>query len=163
MFDNQINGCPKVGLKLSLLETIKIPPCSAQSTTDEDVFLAMTRMHRQEGRLQQQAYPLTSDMIDKLFGVTDNSIKGYRDRALLKPAYDSMRQRSELCSFQRQDLEVFKDGAGILLLRFSKPDQEGIGKRIPLTNETVCALLEWKNQAGLKTGKYYEALGITIK
>ena len=112
-------------------------------TTDEDVFLAMKRMHRQKGRYQKQAYALTSDVIDKLIAVTDDTLKGYRDRALLRLAYESMRRRSELCSFQWQDLEVTQNGAGILLLRFSKTDQEGFGKWIPLSKETVSALLEW--------------------
>ena len=122
-------------------------------TTDENVFLAMKRMHRQKGRFQKQAYPLTAEVIDKLIAVTDDTLKGYRDRALLKLAYDSMRRRSELCSFEWIDLEITQDGAGILLLRFSKTDQEGFGKRIPLSKETVSALLEWKDQALLTTGK----------
>jgi len=122
-------------------------------TTDEDVFLAMKRMHRQKGRFQKQAYPLTVDVIDKLITVTDDTLKGYRDRALLRLAYDSMRRRSELCAFLWQDLEITQDGAGVLLLRFSKTDQEGFGKRIPLSKETVSALLEWKDQALLTTGK----------
>ncbi len=122
-------------------------------TTDEDVFLAMKRMHRQKGRFQKQAYPLTVEVIDKLIAVTDDTLKGYRDRSLLRLAYDSMRRRSELCSFQWQDLEITQGGAGILLLRFSKTDQEGFGKRIPLSKETVSALLEWKVKADLATGK----------
>ncbi len=122
-------------------------------TTDEDVFLAMKRMHRQKGRFQKQAYPLTVEVIDKLIAVTDDTLKGYRDRALLKLAYDSMRRRSELCSFEWIDLELAQDGAGILLLRSSKTDQEGFGKRIPLSKETVSALLEWKEKARLKAGK----------
>ncbi len=122
-------------------------------TTDEDVFLAMKRMHRQKGRFQKQAYPLTIEVINKLIAVTDDSIKGYRDRALLRLAYDSMRRRSELCSFKWQDLEITHEGSGILLLRFSKTDQEGFGKRIPLSKETVSALLEWKEKARLKAGK----------
>jgi len=122
-------------------------------TTDEDVFLAMKRMHRQKGRFQKQAYPLTAEVIDKLIAVTNSTLKGYRDRALLRLAYDSMRRRSELCAFHWQDLEITQDGAGILLLRFSKTDQEGFGKKIPLTKETVSALLEWKDQAPLTTGK----------
>jgi len=64
-----------------------------------------------------------------------------------------MRRRSELCAYQWQDLEATPDGAGILLLRFSKTDQEEFGKRIPLSKETVSALLEWKDQARLTTGK----------
>ena len=113
----------------------------------------MKRMHRQKGRIQKQAYPLTARVIDKLIAVTDDTLKGYRDRALLRLAYDSMRRRSELCAFQWQDLEVMQDCGGILLLRFSKTDQEGFGKRILLSKETVCTLLEWKEKAQLTTGK----------
>ena len=122
-------------------------------TTDEDVFLAMKRMHRQKGRIQKQAYPLTAELIDTLIAVTDDTLKGYRDRALLRLAYDSMRRRSELCAFQWQDLEVMQDSTGVLLLRFSKTDQEGFGKRILLSKETVYTLLEWKEKAQLTTGK----------
>ena len=128
----------------------------------------MKRMHRQKGRFQKQAYPLTAEVIGKLITVTGDTLKGYRDRALLRLAYESMRRRSELCSFEWIDLEITQDGAGILLLRFSKTDQEGFGKKIRLTKETVSALLDWKGQAQLTTGKilrgfkYHDQLSVEL-
>ncbi len=157
-FDMSQSASATVRRRLAGISRIHKLAKSPDPTTDEDVFLAMKRMHRQKGRIQKQAYPLTADVIDKLLAITNNSLKGYRDRALLKLAYDSMRRRSELCAFLWQDLEVLEDGAGILLLRFSKTDQEGVGKRIPLVTDTVCALLEWKEQAGLTTGKILRGL-----
>ena len=152
-FDMALSSSATIRRRMASISRIHKLARLPDPTTDEDVFLAMKRMHRQKGRFQKQAYPLTIEVINKLIAVTDDSIKGYRDRALLRLAYDSMRRRSELCSFQWQDLEVTQDGAGILLLRFSKTDQEGFGKRISLSKETVSALLEWKEKARLKAGK----------
>jgi len=152
-FDMALSSSATIRRRMASISRIHKLARLPDPTTDEDVFLAMKRMHRQKGRFQKQAYPLTIEVINKLIAVTDDSIKGYRDRALLRLAYDSMRRRSELCSFKWQDLEITQDGAGILLLRFSKTDQEGFGKKIPLSKETVSTLLEWKEKARLKAGK----------
>jgi len=152
-FDMALSSSATIRRRMASISRIHKLARLPDPTTDEDVFLAMKRMHRQKGRFQKQEYPLTAEVIDKLIAVTNNTLKGYRDRALLRLAYDSMRRRSELCVFEWQDLEITQDGAGILLLRFSKTDQEGFGKKIPITKETVSALLEWKDQALLTTGK----------
>jgi len=121
-------------------------------TKDEDVALALRRMHRKKGRLQRQAFALTHDVLEKLMMVTDDSTKGYRDRALLLLAHNSMRRRSEICTCQWSDIGINADGTGMWLLPFSKSDQEGFGKKIPLSSETIIALRKWKERASITEG-----------
>ena len=52
-------------------------------TKDPDVSLEMRRMHRKLGRSSSQAGSINADTLDKLLLVTDDSIRGIRDRALL--------------------------------------------------------------------------------
>lgn len=122
-------------------------------TRDEDVYLSLRRMHRKKGRWQRQAFAMTRTIRDKLIAITDDSIKGYRDRALLHFAYDSMRRRSELCACDWSDITLNDDGTGSWFMPFSKSDQEGYGKHIPLNSDTMTALNEWKNHAHLCGGK----------
>jgi len=125
----------------------------ADPTKDEDVFLELKRMHRQKGRRQRQAFAMTIEVRDQLIDITDDSIKGYRDRALLLFAYDSMRRRSELCECAWSDISLNADGTGSWFMQFSKSDQEGYDKYIPLSIETMNSLLQWKNHAKLTDGK----------
>jgi len=96
---------------------------------------------------------MTQEIRDQLIAITDNSLKGYRDRALLLFAYDSMRRRSELCACQWTDISTHPDGSGSWFLQFSKSAQEGYGKHIPLTAKTMNALQAWQDNAQLKEGK----------
>ncbi len=110
-------------------------------------------MHRKKGRWQRQPFAITQEIRDQLIAITDNSLKGYRDRALLLFAYDSMRRRNELCACQWTDISTNPDGSGSWFLQFSKPDQEGYGKHIPLTAKTMKALQKRKDKAQLKDGR----------
>jgi integrase len=112
-------------------------------TKSEEVVLAMRRMHRQKGRRQKQALGLTNDVMEQMLAVCGNDTKGLRDRVLLRLGYDTMRRRSELIGLLIEDLTVRPDGSGSILLRFSKTDQEGEGKQIPLSKETVAACHAW--------------------
>jgi len=113
------------------------------TTKSEEVLLAMRRMHRQKGRRQKQALGLTAELIEKMMEVAGDDMKGLRDRALLRLGYETMRRRSELVSLLIEDLSIRSDGSGVVLLRFSKTDQEGEGKKLPLSKETVAVCKAW--------------------
>ena len=121
-------------------------------TRDEDVYLALRRMHRKLGRRQKQALGMTATLRNKLLEACPNDLIGLRDAALLRLAYDSMRRRSELVSMRVEDLHPIDDGSVSILLRFSKTDQEGLGKRIYLTEETHQAVRKWLRAAGIDSG-----------
>ncbi|WP_194727249.1 tyrosine-type recombinase/integrase [Noviherbaspirillum malthae] len=112
-------------------------------TKSEEVVLAMRRMHRQKGRRQKQALGLTASLLDQLLAATDDSVKGLRDRVLLRIAYDTMRRRSELVNLLIEDLQLRQDGTGSILMRFSKTDQEGEGKKLSLSKKTMSVCAAW--------------------
>ena len=114
-------------------------------TKEPEVILAVKRMHRKIGRAQTQATPLTKKNVTKLIANCDNSTIGLRNKVLLKLGYETMRRRSELCSFKFEDLMDLANGKPAIKLKFSKTDQYGEGKIIPISDELHCLLRQWKN------------------
>jgi site-specific recombinase XerD len=130
-------------------------------TKDPDVALEMRRMHRKLGRSSHQAGSINADTLDKLLLVTDNSIRGIRDRALLLVAYDTLCRRSELVSLQVKDVKInIKNGieTSSILLRKSKTDQDCIGKWLHLSQRAHLALVEWMKE--LPESQEYLMVGI---
>jgi len=107
---------------------------SERPTVDKSppVTLAIKRLFRAKGRWQKQAIPLTRDILETLLPACDDSNSGLRDRVLLRLGYDTMRRAAELCSFRFEDMELHPSGRAALHLRFSKTDQMGDGKLIPI-------------------------------
>jgi site-specific recombinase XerD len=120
-------------------------------TKDPDVLLEMRRMHRKIGRYSKQAFGITSDILDKLVKVTEAGNRGARDRALLLIAYDSLCRRSELASLLIEDikyLDVNNTANSSILIRKSKTDQFGKGRRLVLSVRARTALIEWLARRG---------------
>lgn len=125
---------------------------------DQNVRLFMRRMKREFGLHSRQAEGLTRDIREQLVAVTDDSLKGYRDRALLRLAYESMRRGSELCAFGVDDIQTRANGASLLYLKRSKTDQEARGMWIALSTtcrETVDA---WIDKAEIFEGPILRAV-----
>jgi site-specific recombinase XerD len=115
-------------------------------TKDPDVLLEMRRMHRKIGRYSKQAFGITVDILNKLIEVTEAGNRGARDRALLLIAYDSLCRRSELAALLIEDIKfIEKDNAmkASILIRRSKTDQFGQGRRLVLSVRATTALKEW--------------------
>jgi site-specific recombinase XerD len=115
-------------------------------TKDPDVLLEMRRMHRKIGRYSKQAFGITSDILDKLIEVTEAGNRGARDRALLLIAYDSLCRRSELASLLIENIKYIETSSSIkasILIRKSKTDQLGQGRRLVLNDRATNALKEW--------------------
>lgn len=74
--------------------------------------------------------------------------RGVRDAVMLRLGYETMRRRSEMCSFRFEDLEVLPNGRAASRLRFSKTDQMGLGKLIPISPELRKLLDEWSRRTG---------------
>ena len=127
-------------------------------TSSPEVVLALKRIHRQKGRAQKQAYPLTRDLLDQLLSVCGDDLKGQRDRVMLILGYETMRRRSELCNFRFEDIEFLPRGRTAIRLRFSKTDQYGEGKLLPISNNLVQAIQNWKTMAGLECGPILRGL-----
>ena len=114
-------------------------------TNQPEVILAIKRMHRKIGRAQQQATPLTKPLLNKLLTTCDDSIKGLRNQVLLRLGYETMRRRSELCAFKFEDINQATNGKPTIKLNFSKTDQFGTGKILPISQELFDVLEKWRS------------------
>jgi site-specific recombinase XerD len=117
-------------------------------TKDPEVILALKRMHRKIGRAQEQAKPLTKGLLSQLLNNCDNSIMGIRNQVLLRLGYETMRRRSELCAFKFEDIDRAPKGKPIIRLNFSKTDQFGTGKVLPISEELLNLLEKWNEIVG---------------
>jgi integrase len=114
-------------------------------TNQPEVILAIKRMHRKIGRAQQQATPLTKPLLNQLLSNCDNSIRGLRNKVLLRLGYETMRRRSELCAFKFKDILQTPNGKPAIRLNFSKTDQFGTGKTLPISKELFDVLEKWRS------------------
>ena len=115
-------------------------------TKQPEVILAIKRMHRKIGRAQQQATPLTKPLLNKLLSNCDNnSVRGLRNQVLLRLGYETMRRRSELCVFKFEDICKGANRKPAIRLNFSKTDQFGTGKILPISQELFDLLEKWRS------------------
>jgi site-specific recombinase XerD len=112
-------------------------------TKESEVVLALKRMHRKIGRAQEQATPLTYDILIQLKNICSDDIVGLRNKLLLQLGYETMRRRSEICQFKFEDLQHFGNHKHALLLRHSKTDQYNQGKIIPISGELSEMISKW--------------------
>ncbi len=118
------------------------------NTRHPEVKLAMKRIHRQKGRAQSQAAPLTREIKNKLIKACTNDTRGLRNIVLLELGYETMRRRSELCSFKFSDRVTSPTGQHGLVLQFSKTDQFGRGKIISISDKLDDLLDTWQAVVG---------------
>ena len=122
-------------------------------TKDPDVALEVRRMHRKLGRSSNQALGVTHTILEKLISVTDDSLKGIRDRTLLLLAYDSLCRRSELVSLRIQDISNLGTDQDLQIrLRKSKTDPNAMGKWLHLSKRTQQAIEDWIDASGIEDG-----------
>ena len=114
-------------------------------TKQPEVILAIKRMHRKIGRAQRQATPLTKLLLNQLLSNCDNSIRGLRNQVLLRLGYETMRRRSELCAFKFEDICQAPNRKPAIRLNFSKTDQFGAGKILPISQELFDLLEKWRS------------------
>ena len=115
-------------------------------TKQPEVILAIKRMHRKIGRAQQQATPLTKPLLNQLVSNCDDSTRGLRNQVLLRLGYETMRRRSELCAFKFEDICKGANGKPAIRLNFSKTDQFGTGKLLPISQELFDLLGIWRRR-----------------
>ena len=114
-------------------------------TKQPEVILAIKRMHRKIGRAQRQATPLKRPLLSQLLSNCDNSIRGLRNQVLLRLGYETMRRRSELSAFKFEDISQAASGKPAIKLNFSKTDQFGTGKMLPISQELFDLLEKWRS------------------
>ena len=114
-------------------------------TNQPEVILAIKRIHRKIGRAQQQTTPLTKPLLNQLLSDCDNSLKGLRNKVLLRLGYETMRRRSELCAFKFEDICKGANGKPAIRLNFSKTDQFGAGKILSISQELFDLIEKWRS------------------
>ena len=116
-------------------------------TNTPDAILTMKRIQRLKGNWQKQASPLTQSVLTELLEVCDDSVAGQRNKVLLHLGYETMRRRSELCSFRFDDLVLHPSGKVAIKLNYSKTDQFGAGKLLPISKGLHELINDWKQIA----------------
>lgn len=129
-------------------------------TVDPEVRLAIKRMHRNIGRFSRQANGITKSLLEKMVSVTDNSLRGYRDRALLLIAYDTMCRRSELTNIKVNDLDqrIGQAQSTVIFVAQSKTDQEANGRWLAISNRTSDAVNRWLEIANIDEGYLFRGI-----
>lgn len=144
--------------KVSSISAIHRLSSLEDPTKHSEVRIIQRKIYRQLGTRFEQAYPITKALLTRLLAACEDDLHGFRDRALLLVAYDSMRRRTELISLRAEDIEWIPNTEASLLLRKSKTDQEGCGKWIHLTSESTQALHQWLSAAKISEGLIFRGV-----
>jgi integrase len=147
---SETNKSATIRRRINSLGTVLKLSKNHDPTKQPEVILALKRMHRKIGRAQDQATPLTKGLLNQLLNNCDNGTMGIRNQVLLRLGYETMRRRSELCAFKFQDIDCAPNGKPIIRLKFSKTDQYGTGKVLPISEELLGLLNQWKGILGNK-------------
>ncbi len=100
----------------------------------------------------------TLDIINALFETCGGDLRGLRDRALILFAFASGgRRRSEVAAARVEDLAVV-EGGYLYHLPFSKTDQQGKGREVPVLGRAAHALQTWLEAAGIDEGHIFRAV-----
>ena len=145
---SNINKSATIRRRINSLGTILTLSKNHDPTKEPEVVLALKRMHRKIGRAQEQAAPLTKMLLNQLLTNCDNSIRGIRNQVLLRLGYETMRRRSELSAFRFEDISNAPNCKPIIKLNFSKTDQYGAGKVLPISEELTILLHLWREILG---------------
>ena len=139
------NKSATIRRRINSLGTVLTLSKNYDPTKQPEVVLALKRMHRKIGRAQDQATPLTKTLLNQLLASCDDSVMGIRNQVLLSLGYETMRRRSELCAFKFEDICQAPNGKPAIRLNFSKTDQFGTGKILPISQELLDLLKNWRS------------------
>jgi integrase len=147
-YSSENNKSATIRRQINNLGTVLKLSINFDPTKDPEVILALKRMHRKIGRAQEQVTPLTKGLLSQLLNNCDNRTMGIRNQVLLRLGYETMRRRSELCAFKFEDVGCAPNGKPIIRLNFSKTDQFGTGKVLPISEGLLNLLGKWKGIVG---------------
>jgi len=121
-------------------------------TKGSDCAIALKRAQRKYGAPQQQATPLTAELMRALQQTCDSSLIGQRDFLLLQLGHETLRRRSEIVRFRFEDLVTTPAGTHRLLLRQSKTDPFKHGKQLPVSRRLVELIRRWQDRLKAESG-----------
>jgi site-specific recombinase XerD len=127
-------------------------------TGDEKVKAVLSGIRRTIGAAPVRKKAATSDIVLGMVGGKGRSLRELRDRAILLLGFAGAFRRSELVALNAEDIEETPEGM-LIMLRRSKTDQEGIGRRVAVPRgEIACpveALKSWLSAAGIAEGAVF--------
>ena len=130
-----------------------------QSPTDsEPVKATMAGIKRTKGTAPRQVAPATVEVVERLLQACDQSLAGYRDRALIALGFGAALRRSELAAIEVSHITVTEKGLVVSLPR-SKTDQEGQGQQVAVLDGARLpvkkVLGDWLEVSGIVSGKVF--------
>jgi len=135
-----------------------------QSPTHSLPVKALLRgIRKAKGTAQHGKAPLLTNDIRTMITTLPETLIGKRDRALLLLGFAGAFRRSEIASLLIEDLTFSRDGITVLLRR-SKTDQEGEGRKIGIpygSNPATCpvrAIEDWLKVSGIIEGLLFRSI-----
>lgn len=117
----------------------------------------------QRGRARQGLVPhkkqaATLDVLEAMLATCGSDLRGIRDRALLLFAFASGgRRRSEVAAAKVENLSAVPGGF-LYRISWSKTDQQGAGREVPVLGRAAMALQAWLETAGIVAGNLFQAV-----
>lgn len=146
---------------LSVLHTIKGFKGDSNPCHDPELRKFFRTHKKQNGVQQKQSLPITEDILNQMMDATDDTLIGFRDRALLAFGFvTGGRRRSEICDATIERLMRVGDGY-VYLAGKSKTNQEGNEKSFPLKDDAVPIIDEWLDalkNLGITSGPLFRGI-----
>ncbi len=122
-------------------------------------LMASARRGRaRQGLAPQKKRAATLDVLEAMLATCGEDLRGLRDRALLLFAFASGgRRRSEVAAAQLENLTTVPGGF-IYRIPWSKTDQQGAGREVPVLGRAAEGLQAWLEAAGITDGRVFRAV-----
>ncbi len=126
---------------------------------ETEAMLSMAR-RKGAGRGRGSAAPVTMEQVQKICrtATARGSLWGARDASLISLMFVSGLRVSEVTHLDVEDLEVQKEGSGLLTIRRSKTDAYGAGTVLPVPQKVVSMVMKWVGMAGIVSGVLFPAI-----
>lgn len=122
------------------------------------LLTAARRVRARQGQGPKKKQAATLDVLDAMLATCGDDIRGVRDRALLLFAFASGgRRRSEVAEARVENLTVVPGGY-LYRIPWSKTDQEGVGREVPVLGRAAKALDVWLQSACIGGGPIFRAV-----
>lgn len=135
-------------------------PASMRHAVVSETWKGIKRVH---GTAQEGKLPVLTENLRSMIRTLPPRLLGIRDRALLLIGFAGAFRRSELVGLNVEDTQFTADGL-IIVLRRSKTDQEGEGRKIGIpygSNLETCpvrALRAWLEAASISYGPLFRSV-----
>ena len=138
----------------------KTPP--TKHTRSKVITEAMQGIKRQHGEPKDKKAPATDDIISRMLSVIkDDTLEGYRDRALIAFGFASAMRRAEIVNVHVEDLQLHEEGL-VVFVRTSKTDKYNEGDTITLPHgryiRPIEHLMDWLRVSGIESGPVFRPL-----